>query len=235
MIENHESEIHFSAHNYAESDFEKDSQKNFQNSLDDQNAASAEANHSSLMSLQEQKVQSLLLKSLDGDQRAYEFFLKEISTLVRKYIRGSQRGTIAREKLEDLVQEVLISIHTKLSTYRADLPVVPWVLAIAKNRVIDSSRLEKRRSQYQSLNFEIENFLYPKLESDLSDQFSKQQELESVLSHLSERQRQVLVLAKAEQFSIVEIAEKFKMSISAVKVTMHRAVGALRMRKKRRT
>ena len=185
-------------------------------------------------SIQEQNIQELLLQSLDGDQMAYELFLKEISDLLRIYIRKSQRGNITLEKLEDLVQEVLMSIHTKLSTYRADLPVVPWVLAIAKNRVIDSSRAERRQSQSKFLNFEIENLFYSKIESDLTDQYSAQQELENVLSHLSERQRQVLILAKGEQLSILEIAEKFKMSVSSVKVTIHRAIGALRDRKRRR-
>ncbi len=200
-----------------------------------QNSNSSQLKLAFSPSVQEKEIQLLLLKSLEGDHKSYEIFLKEISNLLRNYIKRSQRGSITLEKLEDLVQEVLMSVHTKLSTYRADLPVVPWILAIAKNRVIDSSRVDRRHSQSQSLNFEIENFFYPKVESDLSDHYSKQQELENLLSHLSERQRQVLVLAKGEQHSILEIAEKFKMSVSSVKVTIHRAIGALRKRKRSRT
>ena len=183
--------------------------------------------------VQEEELKGLFLESMLGNQASYERFLKKITVSLRSFLKRSQKERMSDEKLEDLVQETLIAIHTKLSSYREDLPILPWVLSIAKNRMIDASRAEKRTWNLKAFDSEIENYFYPPKDNDLTEHFSRSQEVELMLSKLSERQRQILFLAKAEQLSILEIAEKFKMSISAVKVTVHRAIGALRQRSRR--
>lgn len=84
--------------------------------------------------------------SLRGDRVAYEKLLEQVAIMVRMYLHrtlGSRQGSV--EKVEDLVQEVLISIHQKKESYRSSQPILPWVYAIARYRLIDSIRAEKRR------------------------------------------------------------------------------------------
>ncbi len=45
---------------------------------------------------------------------------------------------------------------------------------------------------------------------------------------LSQRQREIFILAKADGMPLAEIAERFDMSLSAVKVTVHRTLQKIR-------
>ena len=47
---------------------------------------------------------------------------------------------------EDVVQETLLAIHLKRHTWRADGPVLPWVFAIARYKLIDHLRKNKIRA-----------------------------------------------------------------------------------------
>jgi RNA polymerase sigma-70 factor (ECF subfamily) len=51
---------------------------------------------------------------------------------------------------------------------------------------------------------------------------------EEILEGLSERQKDILRLAKVEEMPLAEIAVRQGMSLSAVKVTIHRSVQAIR-------
>lgn len=176
-------------------------------------------------------MRSLAIQSIAGNKIAYEDLLLQISELLKFFISSSLREKTSNEKVEDLVQEVLINIHTKIGSYRTDLPILPWIFGIAKYRLIDSLRADKRLLKLQVLNQDIEAFFYSHTNRDLSEKCSLVQKVESALSQLSDRQREVLVLAKAEQLSISEIAAHCEMSQSAVKVTIHRALNLIRRKR----
>ena len=49
--------------------------------------------------------------------------------------------------LDDLVQETLISLHGKLSSYDPERPFLPWLAAIARYRFVDHLRRITRASE----------------------------------------------------------------------------------------
>jgi RNA polymerase sigma-70 factor (ECF subfamily) len=49
---------------------------------------------------------------------------------------------------EDIVQEVLLTIHLKRGTWDQSRPIGPWIAAIARNKLIDILR---RRGSYISV------------------------------------------------------------------------------------
>jgi RNA polymerase sigma-70 factor (ECF subfamily) len=163
----------------------------------------------------------LFQKALAGDALAYRTFLEEVAKSLRSFLARVARTTQA-EKIEDLVQEVLLAIHRKRDLYRPGMPVMPWVRAIAKHRMIDSIRSEKRRPELVELSEEIESA------------FSVEQPIESfydidaLLECLDERQRQILKLAKVEEVPLEEIARRLGISHSLVKVTVHRSLKKVR-------
>jgi RNA polymerase sigma-70 factor (ECF subfamily) len=81
-----------------------------------------------------------------GDASVYEQLLREILPMIRALVR-SRLGTGAAA--EDVVQNVLLSVHRGRHTYRPERPFLPWLRAIARNAVIDAMRVERRRAQLE--------------------------------------------------------------------------------------
>src|SRR3954468_15704625 len=84
----------------------------------------------------EAELAELLRAAIAGDERAYTAFLEGVAAL----IRGFAQKRIVRGGIdsEDIVQETLLAIHVKRHTWISEAPVLPWVYAIAKYKLIDA-------------------------------------------------------------------------------------------------
>lgn len=169
----------------------------------------------------EDSLRKLMLDSMQGNLDAYQVFLMEVSKLIRIYLT-KRRGPIGPERIEDLVQEVLMAIHLKKSSYRQDLPVLPWIYTIAKHKLIDEFRSDQRRSRFFNPLRDYQDLF------NLEDVYQSKQEVETLLSGFSEKQKEVLIMAKVEKVPLQEIAVQMKMSLSSVKVTVHRTIHGIR-------
>ncbi|MCB1391244.1 MAG: sigD protein, partial [Rhodobacteraceae bacterium] len=47
-------------------------------------------------------------------------------------------GGLGPEACEDVVQEVLLTIHLKRQSWREDAPLRPWLYAVTRHKVIDA-------------------------------------------------------------------------------------------------
>ena len=81
---------------------------------------------------------SVLMKAAqDGDSAAYEKLLRDILPELRAIVGARLRDPSG---VEDVVQNVLFSIHRARHTFRPERPFGPWLRAIARNAVIDAQR-----------------------------------------------------------------------------------------------
>ena len=71
-----------------------------------------------------------------GDRQGYAVLLKQSEGWLRRYF-GRR---IPPNNLDDLVQETLLSLHTKLASYDPARPFLPWLAAIARYRWVDHLR-----------------------------------------------------------------------------------------------
>src|SRR5689334_14326828 len=78
--------------------------------------------------------EALMKRAQAGDAAAYVELLNEITPILRRTIRR-QRAFLSTEDIEDLVQEVLLSVHAVRATYDPSRPFIPWLFAITKNRL----------------------------------------------------------------------------------------------------
>lgn len=157
-----------------------------------------------------------------GDGEAFEALLKEILPRVRSQVFGRLAG---REHAEDVVQNVLLSIHRSRHTYQPARPFKPWLNAVARNAVIDAVRTRRHDWRHQSFDeHEVpgEEPLFPAASEPISA------ELESALSRLPDAQREAVELLHIEQLSVREAANKTGVSVGAFKVRAHR--GRVRLR-----
>ncbi len=169
----------------------------------------------------------LMMQSLAGDQRAYAALLQETSRLLRPFL--AKRLSFTNE-VDDLLQEILLSIHKARHTYDGNRPYKPWVYAIAKFRLQDYLRAHYSDQLHHADDLsKMEEFLHePVTESAIS-----YESISGEVHKLPEKQATILRLLHQEGYTAKEVAEKIGMKESAVKVAAHRAYKILRKKLER--
>jgi RNA polymerase sigma-70 factor (ECF subfamily) len=169
----------------------------------------------------EAELSRLLRAAIAGDERAYADFLYRIAALVRGFARRKvvQGGVDP----EDVVQETLLAIHVKRHTWREDAPVLPWVFAIARFKLIDAFRRRGRRVEIE-IDEIAETFAEPETET------VSERDINRVLDSLPPAQRSVVSAVSVEGRSIGETAARFGITETAVRVSLHRGLAAIAKR-----
>jgi RNA polymerase sigma-70 factor, ECF subfamily len=157
-----------------------------------------------------------MLAGLGGDRAAYSRLLAQLSGHLRAYF-ARRVGTDA----EDLVQETLLAIHTRRATYDPALPFTAWVHGIARYKLIDAWRRDRRRALV-ALEDAPDLFAH-----DEAEAAGAKRDVEKLLSRLSPQKRDLVRAVKLEGRSIAEQAKATGLSETVVKVTVHRAVKSL--------
>lgn len=168
----------------------------------------------------ETELARLLRAAIAGDERAYRAFLLRAAALVRGFARRKAEGGVDPE---DIVQETLLAIHMKRHTWRSDGPVLPWLYAIARYKLVDAFR--RRGRQLEVGVEEIAEISAEPERETISDR-----EVGRVLDTLSPGQRAIVAAISLEGCSISETARAHGMSETAVRVALHRGLAAIARR-----
>lgn len=169
----------------------------------------------------EARLRGLLVGGLAGDDRAYRAFLVELAAHLRQFLR--QRLMRRPDDVEDLVQECLLAVHNKRHTYDASQPLTAWIHAIARYKFTDYLR-RREPMEIASGTVDDEPDLLAGAANDAAD---ARRDLAKLLGRLPDRQRLPIVHVKIEGLSVAEAAIQTGMSISAVKIGIHRGLKAL--------
>src|SRR5687767_383825 len=89
---------------------------------------------------------ALMAAAQRGDSAAYRELLEAVTPRVRRLIRR-RRGFLGDGSVEDIVQDVLLSLHTARATYDSARPFMPWLMALVRNRLADHARSYARRGR----------------------------------------------------------------------------------------
>ena len=164
----------------------------------------------------------------DGDGAAYQNLLQAVLPLIRAIVSKKIQDP---DKTEDIVQEVLMSVHKNRHTYDPELPFKPWLATITQRRTIDALRKIYRMGERETLVDEYpETFLADDTNISPEDDlvFAMGDELNRALESLPAGQRTAVELLKLREMSLKEASEASGMSVAALKVAMHRALKSLR-------
>jgi RNA polymerase sigma-70 factor (ECF subfamily) len=130
---------------------------------------------------------------------------------------------------QDLTGEVFVRMVDKLDTFKVrGRPLLAWLYTIARNLVNDAHRHE-RQAIHLPLN--EADALSGDNEVDLTrrvDRLFEADCLASALKHLTEDQRQVILLKFMEGLNNAQVARMLSKTEGAVKSLQHRALGSLR-------
>lgn len=175
----------------------------------------------------EDNLAALMRQAITGDGQAYAALLKETARLLRPYL--AKRLNAAAE-VEDVLQEILISIHKARHTYDGARPYKPWMYAIATYRLQDHLRAHYADELHGAVELsELEEVLPDEMDAA---EFSFET-ISGEVEKLPEKQATILRLLHHEGYTAKEAAAQLGMTESAVKVAAHRAYKVLRERLER--
>ena len=177
------------------------------------------------------ELSQLLAAALAGDGAAYEAALRLIAESVRRMVRR-QRGFLGRETVEDLVQDVLLSVHTVRATYDARRPFMPWLAAIVRNRLTDHARRYARTGAHEVVVDDLDVTFSSNDANLFESTFADSETLREAIAALPPAQRTAIELLKLREMSLKEAAGAAGTTIGALKVATHRAMTELRRRLK---
>ncbi len=170
----------------------------------------------------------LMQAAQDGDRAAYEQLLRAAVPFIRTVVARQHR----RDRIEDVVQDVLLTVHRVRHTYDPARPFDAWLATIARRRSIDAIRRRGRIAAVETADdVAYETFADPGANKDteLTVQASG---LGAAIAALPEGQREAIELLKVRDLSLREASQVSGKSIAALKVNVHRAIKTLRARLK---
>jgi RNA polymerase sigma-70 factor (ECF subfamily) len=166
---------------------------------------------------------ALMVRAQRGDGTAYETLLNEALPVLRGFVRTRLRDASGEE---DVVQNVLVSIHRARHTYERGRPFGAWIRAIARNAVVDAQRARSRRALREVPAAEADAFPAPAADPPPGAALSPR--LRRALESLPPSQRQAVELIQLRGLSVAEAADAVGVKPGALRVRAHRGYRALR-------
>lgn len=166
----------------------------------------------------------LMSRAQDGDSAAYALLLNGITPYLRSI---ALRYVYRSEDAEDVVQDILMSIHSARRTYDPQRPFAPWITAIARARSIDYVRRHIRTSD-REIDIEPFNETYEAPDTNSYERVAQSQEVRDAVATLPAGQQKAIELLKFKELSLKEASAETGISVSALKVAVHRGMKNLR-------
>ena len=181
----------------------------------------------SVVDLVDEQLRLLMRAAQGGDADAYRALLTAVTPRIRRIVRA-RRGFLGVADTEDLVQDVLLSVHAVLATYDASRPFMPWLLAIVRNRLADAARRYGRQRAHET-HVEDVHVTFAEATTNTTDEgVGDVEALEQAIRTLPAGQRQAIELLKLQEMSLKEASATTGTSVAALKVATHRAIVSLR-------
>jgi RNA polymerase sigma-70 factor (ECF subfamily) len=173
----------------------------------------------------------IVRRILNGDKKAFEYFIRIHQRLVYHVVRGLIPDSSA---WEDVCQDVFLRIYQNLSSFRFECKLSSWAAKVARNTCLNE--LAKKRPTRFNDGAAGEGGGYmdaipshePSPESVFADKDASKR-LRDAIGSLPEIQRTALTLYHLEEMSCQEIAEAMDVPENTVKSHLFRARQTLRL------
>lgn len=173
---------------------------------------------------QDNTVEILMRLALSGDGRSYELVLQYTTRLLRPYLMRRLGNASA---VDDVMQEILISIHKARHTYDGNRAYAPWAFAIARYRLTDYLRTHYADKLRHAADLSDVEYM---IGDDVTKSGFSYESIKGEIEQLPKKQAVILQMMHEEGYTAKEVAEKIGMNESAVKVAAHRAYKLLKKR-----
>ena len=159
-----------------------------------------------------------MLAGLAGDGAAHALLLRALVPVMRSFFRRRMAGR--EDDIEDLVQNVLIAIHTRRATWDPARPFTAWMFAIARYKMVDYFRARRDHCVIE----DMENILATEGFAQSAD---ARADLDRLLDTIPAKQANAIRATRIEGLSTAEAAARAGLGESDIKVSVHRGLKAL--------
>jgi RNA polymerase sigma-70 factor, ECF subfamily len=126
----------------------------------------------------------------DGDGAAYRRLLEDVTPYLRSL---AARHRALSGDTDDVVQDILLTLHIVRHTYDPGRPFGPWLVAIARRRIVDRLRRRGRIAAAET-TLEPEHETIAAMGANLHMAVARRRELQGALGALPAGQRQAILL-----------------------------------------
>jgi RNA polymerase sigma factor (sigma-70 family) len=176
---------------------------------------------------QESSLRDLLVRAQAGDRAAYDVLLRRCCPIVR---RMAHRFGVPSDALDDVVQEILLTIHQARHTYDPSRPLLVWISVIAHHRSVDALRRITRTRSREI--YDPEAIEGAAAASDRQAEIADEEiaAIRPYIQELPAAQREAVERLALKEQSLQDVALSTGRSVGSLKVNLHRAIRALRDR-----
>jgi|LSQX01.1.fsa_nt_gb RNA polymerase sigma-70 factor (ECF subfamily) len=155
----------------------------------------------------------IIKKAISGDSEA-------LTTLIDKYKDIAYNLALSivknREDAKDITQDSFLKVLENINRFRSDSKFSTWLYRIVYNQAIGFAKKNNRTDLVDFSEF-------VEVSSDNDNQEDKIKELYRAINLLDDTDRNIIMLFYLAEKSIKEIAQITGLSISNIKVILHRA------------
>jgi RNA polymerase sigma-70 factor (ECF subfamily) len=153
-----------------------------------------------------------------GDHGAFE----ELHARYWRVVRAVLLGRLAAADADDALQDVFITVLTRLRSLREPAAFAGWILSIARHRAADL----RRHSPAEKVRELDERYGTPERATDAAEAARAL----GVIRSLPEAYRETLLMRLVEGLTGPEIAKRTGLTPGSVRVNLHRGIQILRER-----
>jgi RNA polymerase sigma factor (sigma-70 family) len=172
---------------------------------------------------------ALMAAAQAGDGVAYQALLRDCIPVIKNVAR--RRGVVA-DRIDDMVQDVLLTVHRARQAYDPSRSFTAWLCVIADRRAIDLLRRIRRQDvrevhaplAFESHADEAADPVRGLAHADATGTVAR------ALASLPTRQREAVQHLVLEERSLADAAALTRRTKGSLKVNLHRALKALRGR-----
>ncbi len=164
---------------------------------------------------------SLIKRFIDGDESTFRTLVQRHKDKVRNIIYLTLNTS---EPVDDITQEVFITVYKNLKSFRFESQFSTWLFRITVNKCKDHLRKIKVRQIFSPVHDDEHEVGY----TTDHDNFDMKEILNKAITKLPDKLRIPLCLKDIEGLSYQEIAEMVQCEIGTVKSRIFRAREGLR-------
>jgi RNA polymerase sigma-70 factor (ECF subfamily) len=162
----------------------------------------------------------LMAKVAQYDVRAFEELYNQTSGAVFGLAMSLLKH---QQDAEDVVQNTYITIYEKIEQYHPNKKAMAWIFTIARNHALMLLR-QRSKNQHVDLDDVYDIGEEPTVEEDMY----KEELVDTLLEHLNEEERQIVVMHAMSNLKHKEIATILDIPLSTVLSKYRRAIQKLR-------
>ncbi len=175
-----------------------------------------------------ESVRQLIEKAQEGDRGAFEKLVSAYHRPLQSFIEF-RLGSHLKQALDqhDVLQETLLKAYESIAQFRRgdDKSFLRWLRAIAEHVILAAARKQRREHQVRLTTDVAEDESSPSKALQRDERFDR---LQDAMTSLSPEHREVIMLARIQELSIVEIAERMDRTPNAVSHLLLRALRKLK-------